>query len=164
MTVPTIPDEPRLLFADLKAWLNALITAPGTDYPAPPSGTGTATMIQPGPATDADLQVTNPGPVIFLTIGAGPGLTNDGALDNVFIEANVIGDQGDPVIGYSSAEAVALWLDRQLLAFAGTGSTINGKLITDIDRVGGRPALAGRDAGRRYHFQCSYLAGTDSGI
>lgn len=153
-----------LTYTDVKRWLDGQIKADDSTYPTPPSGQGTFTAINPGPASDQDLQITNPGPVIFLTLGGGPGLTNEYLFDGVFIEVNVIGDQGDPEIGYASAEAIALWVDGQLLAFDHSGLDVNGILVTHISRAGGRPQLVGRVAGRRYHFQCSYIAEADSGL
>ena len=153
-----------LTFSDAKEWLNGLVTDPDGDYPTPPSGQGTYTAILPGPASEADLQNENPGPIIFLALGAGPGFTDEHAFDKIFIETLVIGDQGDPETGYASAEAIALWLDRKLTAFDSSGSTMNGVLLTGIDRVGGRPQLRGRDVAARYSFQCSYIAEVDSGI
>lgn len=115
-------------------------------------------LINPGPANVADLLDLSADSIIFLNVGGGVGLTTEGILDRPFIAVRVIGPQQD----YDAAESLANLVDIIFLRAAMT-SAGDSKLLY-LDRSGGKPALLTKDSALRYHFTCSYVALTPSGL
>lgn len=112
--------------------------------------------IDQGPDTDEDLEQLAVDRMLFLMVGSGPGLSYDGMCDRVTIRARWIGPQGN----YDAAEAFALLGSNALL----TATEIDGVRVNYVDLQGGRPSLLKRDSASRYHFTCSYVTETASGL
>lgn len=116
----------------------------------------TKLVIDQGPDSDSDLENLSVDRILFIQLGGGPGLIYDGMSDRVTIRLRWIGRQGS----YDDAETLALTGDRALLQAAEVG----GVRVNYIDQQGGRPTLLKRDSASRYHFTCSYIAETASGL
>lgn len=113
-------------------------------------------LIDQGPDTDTDLENLSADRILFIMVGSGPGLSYDGMCDRVTVRLRWIGKQGN----YDDAETFANACD---LAFL-TAASVGGVRIINTDRQGGRPSLLKRDSGDRYHFTCSYVTETASGL
>jgi hypothetical protein len=113
-------------------------------------------LINQGPDTDTDLDQLSVDRMLFIMIGGGPGLSNDGMSDRVTLRLRWVGPQGS----YDAAEAMAMGDDRALLS----ASEIGGVRVDYIVQQGGRPTLLQRGSGDRYHFTCSYITETASGL
>lgn len=116
-------------------------------------------LIDPGPATDPLRQELSPDDMVFLTLGGGSGLHLEYGFDRPFITVRTLGKQHD----YAGAEELALDVDDYLLSFDGS-SMIGETYLLFITRTGGRPELAQHDVADRYHFACSYIADSESGL
>lgn len=137
-------------YSDIETFVSAGLAARGYN-PVP--------VLNPGPHTDTGLLKKSSGAMVFLTVGGGPGFTTEELYDRVFILVHAIGNQWD----YAGAEKLADDLDRILVAV--DHNTLVGTALTlYITRVGGRPELNDFDAANRYHFQCSYVAETKTGL
>lgn len=120
-------------------------------------------VMDPGPATDENLQKVNNDAIVFLTVGAGAGLHLDNLFDRPFITVEVVGPQND----YDGAESLALALDLALLAFEvpfSWGVANDASRSLSVTRTGGRPTLGVKDTADRYHFTCSYITEAVSGL
>lgn len=113
-------------------------------------------LVSQGPDSDEDLMQLGVDRMLFIMIGGGPGLVNDGMSDRVTIRLRWVGPQGD----YNTAESTAMTDDLLLI----TATEIDGVRIDYTTRQGGRPTLLQRDSGDRYHFSCSYITETASGL
>lgn len=108
----------------------------------------------PGPPSLPKLQKSvSPGPIVFLTVGNGLGLSKEGLYDQPFIVVRVLGPQND----YTTAETTAYDLDNLLLPvenrLVGTARTLY------ITR-NAPPQLVDCDEADRYHFQTTYITET----
>lgn len=107
-----------------------------------------------------DSILKRPGPIIVLTVGGGIGTSKDALFDRPFIGVRVIGYSQD----YDATEALALFVDRTLLAVGaeiGFGDEVDALYIV---RTGGRPTLLLEDSAERQHWTCSYITEATSGL
>lgn len=112
--------------------------------PGPPTYEGTADTINRA---------------VVVTVGGGPGLILESIIDRVVVSVDCAGDQND----YDSAEALAMLVDRQILAIA-SAKTIDGIRVYGATRAGGRPTPVSVDDGDRWHLSCSYVWQVQSGV
>lgn len=128
------------------------------------------------PATDAEFPVINPGPptvndllklavdrIVFLSVGGGAGLTTEDVFDRPFIGARTVGNQDD----YTDAEKLAWDLDTMLLSLNGAAPNarrMGTSRVLYVARAGGAPVLLEKDTAQRYHFTCTYIVETSSGL
>lgn len=115
-------------------------------------------VLSPGPPT-LDLLKLAPGRQMFLGLGGGPGLTSEELFDRIFISTRVIGQQND----YDDAENLAKQLDTMLLRIDSNGK-IGEAPVLYVVRAGGSPTLLERDTSARYHFTCTYITETQTGL
>lgn len=116
-------------------------------------------LMDSGPASDAMLQKRSPHGLVFVTVGAGGGLTSEGYFDRPFIIVRSIGKQNDP----DGAERQALDIDIAFLSVDSNRQIGNAKVLY-ITRAGGRPSLLEQDNAERYHWQCTYITETPTGL
>lgn len=138
-------------YSEIRDFVNAGLTALGYGD----NVTLEMPQFDPGPVTAPQLLAKYPGPVIFLTIGNGVGLTTEDLFDQPFFTVRVVGAQND----YDYAEKLALDVDNIMLA-VGSNTVIGETLTLRISRTGGPPQLIDYDSGQRYHWQNTYIAET----
>lgn len=114
--------------------------------------------IKPGP-TDGQALKTTPQSVVFLTVGGGPGLTNEATFDRTFVSVRIVGPQHD----YEAGQRLAFAVDRALLAYGGS-EILGATYVLGVNRSGGPPTLLLRDNAERYHFTASYIIEAETGI
>lgn len=137
-----------LRYSDVYTFVTEGLAGLGYGKPAGP----TMPLLDMGPATVAQLQKKSPGPMLFLTVGNGVGLTVEGLYDRPFITVRAIGAQND----YAYAEQLAYDVDNLLLGV--TGNALIGECeVLYVNRTGGAPQLVDFDSGDRYHFQATYI-------
>ena len=118
-------------------------------------------VLDPGPATDANLQKLSFDRAVFLTIGNGAGLTSEDLFDRLFITTRVVGQQND----YADAEQLAWQLDTMLLSVnAKPVRMIGTARVLYVARTGGGPVVLEKDSADRYHFTCTYITETGTGL
>lgn len=139
-----------LRFSDVEAYVKGGLTAAPLSYGTPSKP---APHIAPGPSGLARLVRKFPGPILYLTVGNGTGLTTEALYDQPFITARSIGKQND----YDFAETLAGDVDRLLLDVV-NGTSMGAARVLYVTRTGGAPQLVELDDGERYHFQCTYIA------
>lgn len=143
-------------FSDVETFVHDGYVALGYD-----ANSATFPVLDPGPATDANLQKLSPGRVIFLTLGGGAGVTSEDLFDRPFITCRVIGDQGD----YADAETLAQQLDHMFLAVNQVANRqIGTARVLYVARAGGGPVLLEKDSADRYHFTVTYITETGTGL
>lgn len=149
-----------LVYEDVRSFLDEGLRA--KDYtdllPAQPQSKPMP-LLDVGPFSIVSLQDLSPGPIVFATVGNGAGLTLEQTYDQPFITIRAIGAQGD----YTGAETMATDIDRLLLAINGNGMVGDTKVLY-VTRSGGAPQLIDYDSGSRYHFQCTYIARSETGL
>lgn len=159
-----------LVYADVETFLSGALKTDGYSdaLPAQPQAKPLP-MFLPGPFSLSSLQDLSPGPIVFATVGNGAGLTLEQTYDQPFITIRSIGKQGD----FDGSEAMALDIDRLLLAsFPGNGDLGRtegpggraGTRVLYVTRSGGAPQLIDYDSAERYHFQCTYIARSATGL
>lgn len=116
-------------------------------------------LLDPGPGADLQLQKRSPNAIVFLTIGDGRGFTTEQLYDQVFIREHVVSRQGD----FAGGELLARDVDRILCAVDGN-AMVGAARALYITRAGGSPALLTRGVDDRYHFTCTHITETESGI
>jgi len=114
----------------------------------------------PGPDTDPILQKLSPGPILFLMVGGGSGLTLESLFDRPFIATRYIGKQQS----YDDAEAGALLLDKILLDVENNTDVLGSTRTLFVTRTGGAPRCVTQDNANRFHFVCSYIAQATTGL
>lgn len=139
-----------LVYDDVRAYLADKLSSYG--YSPLPD-------FEPGPSTVARLQKSTPGALVFVTVGDGAGLTSESVFDRVFIRIRSLSAQGDAVGG----ERLALAVDHALCSAGGNTAVGNARVLY-ITRAGGRPALSDYDNADRYHYTCTYITETPSGL
>jgi hypothetical protein len=107
-------------------------------------------MFDPGPAL-ASRVALSPGPILFLTLGNGIGLTTEALFDRRFLVVRVVGAQHD----YDYAETLAGDVDHILLDQGGTVTMGSTRLLYCTRN--GSPQLVDYDASERHHFQATYI-------
>lgn len=112
--------------------------------PGPPSYEGTADTI---------------GKAVVITVGSGPGLSDESIFDGVMVAIDVAGNQNDP----QSAQDLALLVDAKMLTLQ-SSATVSGLRIKSVVRAGGRPVPFVVDDGDRWHYSCSYVWSVESGL
>ena len=137
-----------LRYSDVYTYVNAGLTAKGYGAQGGPE----MPLIDPGPFTVARLQKRTPGPMLFLVVGNGVGVTQEAVFDRPFITVRAIGRQND----YDYAETLAHDVDAILLA-AGGNTLVGATTALYITRTGGSPQLVDFDDGDRYHYQQTYI-------
>ena len=135
-------------YSDVYTYVSAALTAKGYGTPGGPE----MPLFHPGPFTIERLQSKSPGPMLFLTLGNGVGLTQESLFDRRFITVRVIGAQNN----YDYAETLAYDVDNILLAVAGN-TTMGTAKVLYVTRTGGAPQLVDFDKGDRYHYQTTYI-------
>jgi hypothetical protein len=116
-------------------------------------------LLDPGPENNATLQKKTPFGMVFLVVGNGPGLTTENLYDRVFIRVRAIGKQNN----YDYAEKLGWDIDTLLLGVDHNGLVGTAKVLYVV-RTGGSPYAIEKDPADRYHFQCSYVAETETGL
>lgn len=144
-------------FADLNTYVTAELTALGV-Y-GDPDTDPTFPVINPGPPTVPELAKLATDRIIFLSLGSGPGLTSELLFDRIFITARVIGRQDD----YTDAETLAWDLDGMFTKID-SNAIVGTARVLYVTRTGGAPVLLEKDSASRYHFTCTYLTETESGL
>jgi hypothetical protein len=134
-----------LRYADIKGFVTEGLTSKGY------TGAGLP-LLDPGPVTMKRLQMKTPGPMVFLTVGNGIGLSVEALFDLPFIVVRVVGAQND----YTGAETLALDIDALLLG-VDTNTVIGATTALYVNRTGGGPQLVDFDSAERYHFQTTYI-------
>lgn len=147
-----------MVYDDLVSYLNGGIGAPLYDY-FYATDPNLLPVFSPGPANDTDLQQITPQTIVFLTLGGGVGLTLEGLYDRPFVAVHIVGPQED----YNTAETVANLIDVALNRVT-TNTPVGNSRTLYFTRSGGKPTLLMRDSAFRYHFTCSYIALTPSGL
>lgn len=137
-------------FSDVQTFLTDGLTSLG--YTSVPP-------IVPGPLTVATLQKRYPGALILVMVGGGVGLNIEQTFDRPFITVRCIGSQHD----YDSAETLAKDVDGLFLALNGN-ATIGTAKVLWITRTGAGPEIVEWDTADRHHFQCQYIANTQTGL
>ena len=132
-----------LAYADVEGFVASGLTALNYD-PLP--------FLDPGPATDPNVQDLVPGMMVILSLSGGAGLDSEQVFDRAGLQVRSIGDQQD----YTSAEKLAQDIDN-LLVGVDSSRSINSKWTLAIQRAGGPPAFLLKDNGDRYHFTCNYI-------
>lgn len=137
-----------LVYSDVASFvsdaLEALVTYGTPDDPTFP-------VIDPGPPTPQKMML-GPGLLIFISVGAGAGFTNEQTYDRPTVRITSLGGTND----FAGAEQLALDIDKILTAVGGN-ATIGSTRVLYITRVGS-PSLLSFDASDRYAFSCSYIA------
>lgn len=141
-------------YADIEAFVTAGYEALEYDQSDP-----SFPVIDPGPPTNTENLKLSSDRIVFLGLGGGPGLASEELTDRIFISAHVIGQQND----YADAENLAWQLDTMLLQVC-SNSVIGNATALYITRTGGSPTLLEKDAAERFHFTCSYLVETGTGL
>lgn len=136
-----------LAYDDVEAYVRAGLTSLGYGPAAKPMP-----VFHPGPAGIERLVRRNPGPLLFLTIGNGIGLTTEALYDQTFITPRTVGRQND----YAYAERLAHDVDTLLLECV-NGKTMGEARVLYVTRTGGAPQLVELDNGERYHYQATYI-------
>ena len=149
-----------LTYADVKSWLTDALAGEGysTTLPLEPEAKPMP-LIHPGPFSLAQLQDLSPQSIVFATVGNGAGLTDENLFEQPFITIRTIGLQGD----YDGAEALAMTIDRLLLAITGN-AVIGATKVLYVTRSGGGPQLIDYDSSDRYHFQTTYVVRSQTGL
>ena len=137
-----------LRYSDVYTHVTAALTAKGYGQQGGPA----MPLLDPGPFTVAKTQQRSPGPMLFLVVGNGVGLTKEGLFDRPFLTVRVIGTQND----FDYAETLAQDVDAILLGVA-SNTTVGTAKVLYISRSGGPPQLVDFDAGDRYHYQTTYI-------
>lgn len=140
-----------LKFGDVKDFLTPRLLAYGYGARSMPT-------FHPGPP-DPNMMKTTPGPIVFLAVGGGPGLTKEGSFDGVFITTRTVGEQRD----HDGAHRLAMAVDRAFLSF-GDSDMLGSVYALGITRTGGPPSLLMQDTAERYHFPGSYVTETETGL
>lgn len=135
-----------LKYADVQAFVQAGLEAKG--YGSTP--TLPMPMLDPGPAL-ASRVALSPGPILFLTLGNGIGLTTEALYDRRFLVVRVVGAQRD----YDFTEALAGDVDDLLLEQGGVVTMGSARLLYCTRN--GSPQLVDYDASDRYHYQATYI-------
>lgn len=143
-------------FSDLSTFVTAGFVALGY---TPASMDGSFPLLDPGPPSMPSLLRLAPGRMVFLTLGGGAGLTTELLYDRIFISARVIGRQND----FADAEQLAAQLDKMFLQVDSPRKIGTARALY-ITRTGGAPSLLEKDASDRYHFSCSYITETKTGL
>jgi hypothetical protein len=138
-----------MLYSDVAEFLAAGLRSSYDPLPA----------FSPGPASSTKQQKTSSGRLIFVTVGGGAGLTTELLFDRPFISIRVCGNQND----YADAETLAKAVDFLLLG-VDTNSLIGAAEVLYVTRTGGGPSLLEQDSADRYHFSCSYISETQTGL
>lgn len=139
-----------MMFSDVQSFLATALAA--LDYSPLPT-------FDPGPSSDVRLQKLSPNSIVFLTVGDGRGFETEQLFDQPFIRTRTIGKQND----YAGAEKLAADVDASLCSVV--GNTLVGTALTRfINRAGGGPSLLLRDTSERYHFTCTYITATATGL
>lgn len=133
-----------ILLGDLAVW--AHITAPdglGLD--------GSVPVLSIENLDDAGVI----GQALFIGPTGGPGYLLEGALDVPTFQFRMKGAQGNPGEAFTAGEAFAKQVDDLMFVASNYPTTIGGRHVTKIGRIGGPPAfLLTRD--RQTHFTASY--------
>lgn len=137
-----------LTYRDLAAWTAEKLREMSWDN----------ALIDHGPPSD-DRLVLSPNAIAFLTVGGGAGLDIETAYDRPFISTYVVGPQDE----YDTAEALAIAIDT-IYCRVTVPTLIGAARVTNIQRSGGRPTLFQQDTANRYHFTCSYIVSSTSGL
>jgi len=139
-------------YSDVESFVQAGLVARNYDPAALP-------VFDPGPSNDVALLKRTPGPMAFLLVGNGIGTEAEETYDRLFIVVRAVGPQMD----YATAESLAWDIDTVMLG--AQGNTIVGTARTlGIYRAAGAPVLVAHDAADRYHFQCTYVTSTQTGL
>lgn len=115
--------------------------------------------IAPGPTTNVTLQKAAPGMLVLVMVGGGAGLNIEQTFDRPFITVRSIGLQHD----YDSGEKLAQDIDKLFLTLCGNATVGTAKVLW-VSRTGAGPELVEWDNASRYHFQCNYIANTQTGL
>lgn len=137
-------------FSDVKDYVGKGLASRGWD-PVP--------QILPGPSDNTQLQKLGPRALVFVTLGDGRGFTTELVFDQPFIRVRAIGAQHS----YDDAEKLAQDLDF-VLCSTDTNTAIGNSSALYITRAGGAPSLLELDLSDRYHFTCTYITETPSGL
>lgn len=116
-------------------------------------------VLAPGPSDNLLLQKLTPNAMAFLTLGDGRGFTTELLFDQPFIRVRAIGAGND----FENAETLAYDIDTVLCSVDGN-TQIGSVLALYVTRAGGAPALLQQDTADRYHFTCTYITETESGL
>ena len=132
---------------ELKTWLQTV----------PPLGLGFVdTVYAFGPQPSTGLRQR----YVALTGIGGPGFTTERAFDVRGVQFEYVGKQvsgsGRQAESYKSAEELAWKHDEALMSFP-LPSSIGGKNLILIDRIGSEPSYLRTDEADRTHFVCNYL-------
>lgn len=100
-----------------------------------------------------------PNAMIYLAVGSGAGLSKEQVFDRPFITVRTIGLQGD----FDSAEQLAEHVDAGFLLL-GSNGIVGSTTVLYVTRSGGKPTLLLKDTADRYHFTCSYITETPTGL
>lgn len=92
---------------------------------------------------------------LFISPTGGPGLLLEGATDVIGFQFRTRGAQGDAASAYADAEGLAKQVD-DLVVTAAYPTTIGGRTVIRLYRVGGGPAYLSR-VSQRASFTCGYL-------
>lgn len=138
-------------YADIQAWVSAGLAAKG--YGTPDGDP--MPRFDPGPPAIQGLWKKSPGRLVFLTLGNGAGMIQEGLYDLAFLTVRALGPQGS----YDAAERLASDLDDLLLTVQ-SNTDIGDARVLYITRTQGPPQLVDYDASNRYHYQSTYLVAT----
>lgn len=116
-------------------------------------------LLDPGPGNDIVMQKLSPVAMVFLTLGDGQGFTTELLYDKPFIRVRAVG----PINSYAGGEELAYDVDNVLCA-TDHNTKVGSALALYITRAGGAPVLLQQDTGLRYHFTCTYITETVSGL
>lgn len=143
-----------LTYSDVENWLSNSIEQAEIF----PSGVALPTF-SPGPYNASQLSSVSPQDIVFISVGGGAGLTTELLFDRPFISIRVVGRQND----FRSAEKLAHLVD---LLFLGVDSNqkIGTTPVLSITRTGGGPQMLELDSADRYHYSCSYIAESQTGM
>lgn len=144
-----------MMYSDVEAFVSAGLIARGYGTPDNPP----MPLIDPGPGEDERLQRRSPAAIVFLTAGDGQGFTTEQVFEMMFIRERVLSRQGD----FAGGEKLARDVDNILCSVSGNAIVGTAQALY-ITRAGGPPALLTRDVSDRYHFTCTHITETASGL
>jgi hypothetical protein len=112
-----------------------------------------------GPDPAGVVSGRNPGAGFILTREGSALLEAEGLINSPMWQVRTIGAQNDA----PGAEALAFRADKQLLSVA-SPQMVGGTLVHSIIWAGGGPSVLEVDGGRRWHWVCTYVVKSESGL